>query len=311
MRQNFLTVSILAATFLLTVSVALATERIRIEPGASHNGALETRNSDISIGDEATINGPVVTRNGSIEAGQFVTSGSISSRNGGIRLGPDGRFESISTRNGAIRLGERSRAGRLESRNGSLMIGAGSQTSALETRNGAITIGDRSEVESGIRTRNGLVRGQSGVAVDGDINSRNGHVRFGSGSTLSGDITTRNGNIELDQTSVGRNVRSRAGDIILRGSRVDGDVRVELEQQEGSSWFWFRSNHSYSNAGNISILDGSEVTGDVVLLLPEDYDGDVPKVEIDARSSVSGKLRIDRRASLEVRGEVTGSIERI
>jgi len=300
MRNNYIVAPFLGAALLMFAAAALASEPIRLGSGTSHIGVLETRNSSITIGDEARIDGHVVSRNGSIEAGRSVISGDVNTRNGVIRLGPDGQFGDIANRNGTIEVGERSQAGSVESRNGSLMIGAGSRTGGLETRNGSITIGDKSEVGNGVETRNGSIRGQSGVIVQGDIRSRNGGVHFGASSNVSGGITTRNGDIELEQAIVGHTVRSRSGDITLHGGRVDGDVIIEMQPQNRSGWLWFRSKNSYSDAGNIRVLDGSVVSGDVLLLLPEDYDGQLPTVEIDASSSVSGSLRVDGRANLKI-----------
>jgi len=298
MRINCIVTPFLSAAFLLSAA-AFASEPIRIEAGATHSGVLETRNSGIRIGDEARIDGRVVSRNGSIEVGRSVVSGDVSARNGAIRMGADGQFGDVVNRNGTIELGERSQAGRVESRNGSLVIGASSRTGELETRNGSITIGEGSEV-GGVETRNGSIRGQSGVIVQGNIDSRNGGVRLGADSIVSGGITSRNGNIELDQTIVGRNLQGRGGDIAVRGSRIDGDVTIEVAEHDRSGWLWFRSHHSWSDAGSIRILDGSEIGGDVVLLLPDDYDGKMPTVEVDASSSVSGSLRVDGRANLKI-----------
>lgn len=282
---------------LATSGPAQASDSISIPAGTQHNGSLETRNSPISIGNESAVDGNVQSRNGSIVIGDSVTARNISTRNGSIGLGQGGQFGGIETRNGAIEVGAETRVDR------------------IETRNGSIAIGNGAEVAGDVRSRNGGIRGSENTRIAGDVGNRNGTVQFATGSEIVGSITTRNGNIDLTRTSVGRDLKSLGGDVIVRaGSRIGGNVVIEIDEDAAGrrgGWFGFGGQITYPEAGDIRILDGSEINGDVILLLPAEYDGELPTVEIDSTSSVLGNLRVDHRVALIVDGTVRGETERV
>lgn len=292
----FLLGSMIFAIGLAAPGYVDASDNIRIEAGSEHDGDVETRNGRIEIGDEATVDGDARNRNGSIVIGDSVTAGDVSTRNGSIRLGQGGRFDAVSTRNGRIEIGPDNEVGAIGSRNGSVSIGAGTR------------------IDGDVRTRNDSIDAEQDIRVEGSASSRNGSVRFAAGSEISGDVTTRNGHINLTGTTVVQDIGTVFGDVILRdGSRVDGDVIVEIEDDHAgrSGWLWFGGGKTWSEAGDIRILAGSEVGGDIRLVLPAEYDNKIPMVEIDADSSVSGNLHIDSRIELIAEGTVGGRIERI
>jgi cytoskeletal protein CcmA (bactofilin family) len=177
-----------------------------------------------------------------------------------------------------------------------VLLGADTRVASLESRNGAIRVGASSRIEGNASTRNGKIELDQNVRVSGSLEARNGAIDLASGVSVDGDVKTRNGQIELNQALVKRSVSSRTGDLLLRnGSRVDGDLIIEITEQSGErSWFGFGGTR-YPDAGNIELLGDSEVGGDIIVRLPEDYDGELPTVTIDASSRVTGELAIDER----------------
>lgn len=297
-HRKFILLTVITAITMTASGLAQTANSIRIDPGTQHDGSVETRNSPIEIGNEATVNGNVQSRNGSIHVGDFVTAQNISTRNGSIRVGQGGQFGHIETRNGGIEVGADSRIGRIESRNGS------------------VSIAQDTGIAGHVRTRNGAIRGQGNVRIDGDAGSRNGTVQFAAGSEITGSIATRNGKIDLTRTVVGRDLKNLGGGMIVRaGSRIGGNVVIDIDENVAgrrSGWFGLGGQITYPEAGDIRILDGSVVSGDVILLLPANYNHeDLPTIEIDSSSSVLGKLRVDHRVTLIVNGTVQGEIERV
>jgi hypothetical protein len=295
----------LAATFILASTIALVApvhaQGINIESGTIQGGTLETRSDPIRIGDEVSVNGDIGSRNGSITIGDQVTARGVTTRNGSISIGQGGQFEAISTRNGSIRIGSGNQTAGIDSRNGQISIGPDSRTGDLISRNGTINIGSGVEVDGNARTRNGAIRVQDNARVSGSVITRNGRITLASGSQVSGTVGTRNGNIDLDHAAVVEGLESRTGDLVLdNASRVNGDVVIEVDEESasGGRFLWFGRSSDFPDAGNIRILGGSEVGGDIVVILPEDYDGKAPVVEIEAGSVVHGSLRLDRRVEL-------------
>ncbi|QOC24058.1 hypothetical protein IC757_08135 [Wenzhouxiangella sp. AB-CW3] len=288
----------LLVALVVSMSLALplqASERINISAGAHHEGTVETRNSAISIDDGARIDGDVRSRNGSVSLGDQVVASDISTRNGGVRTGRDGQF------------------GRISTRNGSISIGDGTHAERLGTRNGSLSIGRDSIIDNGVRTRNGSISVDSNVRVTEEVRTRNGRIHIKSGSEVSGPVSTRNGDIELQGAHV-TSLQTLSGDMIVRdNSRVDGDVTIEITIDHSGrrgGFFGLGSARTYPEAGSVRILGGSEVRGDIVITLPEDYTEDLPTVEVDADSHVLGNLRIDERVNLVVNGRIDGRIER-
>ena len=304
------------AALILACSIAavgpVQAQGINIESGTIQGGALETRNDPIRIGDEVVINGRVGSRNGSITIGNQVSAEQVTTRNGSISIGQGGQFGDISTRNGSVRIGPGNQFGEVDSRNGQVNIGSESVSKSLSNRNGSITIGQGSTVNGNADTRNGALKLESGVRVTGDTTTRNGRISLAPGVEVSGKAVTRNGNIELDNAVVVEGLESMTGDLILNNaSRVDGDLVIEMDENaaSGGRFLWFSRRSEYPDAGNIRILGNSEVGGNVVVILPADYDGEPPVVEIEAGSTVHGDIRVDERVELITNGTVGGRIE--
>lgn len=283
------------ALLVLAVSAACANEPVRIEAGGHREGPVETRNGAVFVGNEATVDGDVKSRNGAISLGSGVTAGRLDTRNGAITAKEGGRFGDVSTRNGSIDLGANSRAGVVSSRNGRIDVGPDSEVHGLEARNGSIEGG------TSVRVREGAT-------------SRNGSVFFDRGSRIGGNVSTRNGGIHLRGVEAGSSLQSRAGDIRLDGgTEVAGDVRIEVGPDDAnvSGFLWFFSTKSFPDAGDIHVLEGSTVRGDLVVRLPDDYDAEPPTVTVDADSRVEGTVRVDARAELAIaEGAAVGGIER-
>lgn len=300
---------------LLAGSAAWAAETVEIEAGSRHEGTVETGNTPIRIHDGATVDGDVESRNGAVTLGTNVTAGEIRTRNGLISTGGGGHFGDLFTRNGTITLGPDSRAGEVGTRNGNITVGADSRVEGIESRNGSVALRDRVQASGGVGTRNGAIRGGEAVQVGQGVASRNGAVAFARGSRIEGDIETRNGSIQLQGAEAGGSLRSRSGNIELgTGTEITGDVRIEIDEDTGiriGGFLWFGGSTEYPDAGDISVREGSIVHGDLVVLLPADYDAEFPTVTIDGDSRVLGTVRVDARANLEITdGAGTGSIER-
>ena len=262
----------------LSAGAAVAAD---IAPGTVHEGDLESRNNAISIGDDARVEGNISARNGSVRIGDRVSAGDIETRNGGVRTGIGGEF------------------GRVESRNGSIVLGADSRAAELESRNGALRIGASSRIGGSTSTRNGKIELDPNVQVAGSLEARNGSISLANGVSVQGEAKTRNGQIQMDQAMVKQNVSSQSGDLLIHnGSRVDGDVIIDISEQSGERrWFGFGGNR-YPDAGNIEILGGSVVGGNIIVRLPEDYDRDIPTVTIDSESQVNGEIMVDERVEV-------------
>jgi hypothetical protein len=278
--------------FLLALGVlvslpALAEPPTRIAAGAEHEGSIETRNAAVEVGDDARINGNISARNGSVRIGERVMAGDVETRNGGVSTGAGSQLGSV------------------ESRNGSISIGAGSKVARLQTRNGGITIENDSTVAGAVESRNGKIDVADNVTVNGDLEARNGAIELAPDAVVQGNVTSRNGAIQLHQAQVTENVTSRTGDLILRqASKVGGNLVIEISESSGErGWFGFGRSR-YPEAGNIEILEGSEVTGDVIVILPEDYDRDPPTVTVDASSRVLGEIKVDSRVVPVIEGRM-------
>ncbi|MEE4638110.1 MAG: hypothetical protein V2J42_05175 [Wenzhouxiangella sp.] len=283
-----LTVFLLALGVLLSLP-ALAEPPTRITAGAEHEGSIETRNAAVEVGDDARVNGNISARNGGVRIGERVTAGDIE------------------TRNGSVSIGAGSQLGGIQSRNGSIRIGTGSTVARIETRNGGIEIGRDSTVGGAVESRNGKIDVATNVTVSGDLEARNGAIELAPEALVEGSVASRNGDIQLQQAQVTGNVTSLTGDLILRqASQVGGNLVIEISEGAGErGWFGFGSAR-YPEAGSISILEGSEVAGDVIIALPEDYDREPPTVRVDASSRVMGAIRVDSRVSTVIDGQSGG-----
>lgn len=166
------------------------------------------------------------------------------------------------TVNGRITVGAGAEVtGDLRTVNGSITIGAGARLRDLDSVNGSIEVSD--DVGAGrIATVNGDLTLGMRAKLSGELRSVNGRLRAGGGSIVDTDVRTVNGPIEL------------------RGVTVRG--RVE------------------NNSGDIRLLDGTLVEGDVLLAAPDRAGGTVDVVVIGVGAQVRGTLRAERQIRLFV-----------
>ncbi len=145
--------------------------------------------------------------------------------------------------------------------NGAVVVGPGARLHDLDAVNGSILVGD--DVGAGrIAAVNGdLTLGMRG-RIGKELRTVNGRLRAGGGSVVDGDVRTVNGPIEL------------------RGVTVRGQV----------------SNH----AGDLRLLDGTLVEGDVVLAAPDGVGGVTDVVVIGVGAQVRGTLKAERPIRLFV-----------
>lgn len=270
-----------ATMLLLAVASAPAAGQPRvIEAGqiVSGPGGVETRNDGIRVGDEAVVEGPVRSHNGRIQVGARSEVGALSTRNGAVAIGASARVD-----------------GGIETRNGRIDVGEGATIRRhVVTRNGPIEVAPGVRIEGYIDTRNGRVELGDDVHVAGFIESRNGRVRLGEDGRIGGDVRTRNGGVGLaPRARIEGSVESRNGTVRLDGARVARDVEVR--------------------GGDVEILDGSEIRGDLIVLMPEERDrwlswlpfGEAarePVVRIHSGARIGGRLIVDERARLEIEG---------
>jgi len=110
--------------------------------------------------------------------------------------------------------------------NKSIRIGDKSTAGSIESVNGSIRIGASSFVES-IESVNGSISLANDVTVDGRVEAVNGAITLQSGCEVGGDVETINGSIRLQNTLVAGDVETINGQTrILEGSEVSGNVVV-------------------------------------------------------------------------------------
>jgi DUF4097 and DUF4098 domain-containing protein YvlB len=178
-------------------------------------------------------------------------------------------------------------------------VPAGARSGGAATINGRIAVGAGAVVEGDLRSVNGRIEIGSDARVR-DLNTVNGSLRLADGATatsvigvnarldlgerveVAGDVATVNGAINVGGSSVlHRHVIAVNGDILLRGVRVAGAVRNQL--------------------GDLRLLDGTQVEGDVVLEMP-DHSGEAwtSTVVIGVGVQVRGTLRAERPIKLYI-----------
>jgi acyl-[acyl carrier protein]--UDP-N-acetylglucosamine O-acyltransferase len=153
-------------------------------------GGCFSVNSDIEIGDGATVERSLNTVNGRITIGRGSTvRGDAKTVNGRVSVGTDSVVGEVQTVNGKVELGNGAKAESVEAVNGSVEVGEG------------VEVGDR-------------------------VETVNGRVVIGSDSIIGGRVESVNGQIRLSGATVGALRNVRGGMVLEAGSRVMGELRV-------------------------------------------------------------------------------------
>jgi ethanolamine utilization microcompartment shell protein EutS len=165
-----------------------------------------------------------------------VVDGGVSTVNGSVRIGSQCEVKgSVSNVNGSIQVGAQSRVGSINNVNGSISLSEDVQTDSAETVNGRIRMAGGVVVAGDLSTVNGTIEAASEVAVSGDIATVNGRIELGPGSRVDGEVAAVNGSITLVQSRIG-SLRGGVGDIsVLEGSVIDGELRVRETRKTPSN----------------------------------------------------------------------------
>lgn len=131
------------------------------------------------------------------------------------------------TVNGRIEVGAGAEvSGDLRTVNGSVRIGKQARVGDLNSINGSIMLADRVQVGA-VTTVNGSVTLGNGARVAGALGAVNGALRGAGGAIIDGDVRTVNGPIELRGVTVRGAVGNHAGDVrLLDGTLVEGDLEL-------------------------------------------------------------------------------------
>jgi len=110
--------------------------------------------------------------------------------------------------------------------NKSIRLDDGSTVGDVDSVNGSIRIGANSFVES-VESVNGSIKLGNDVAVNKGIDAVNGSITLEAGCEVGGDVGSINGGIRLVNTRTAGNIETVNGQIrILEGSEVTGNVVV-------------------------------------------------------------------------------------
>ena len=116
--------------------------------------------------------------------------------------------------------------------NKSIRIDDNSTTGSVDSVNGSIRIGAGSFVES-VESVNGSIDLGNDVTADGRVEAVNGAISLEPGCEVGGDVETVNGGIRMENTRVSGDVETINGQIrILDGSEITGNVIV----RESKGW---------------------------------------------------------------------------
>lgn len=125
--------------------------------------------------------------------------------------------------------------GNLRTVNGSVSIGTGSRLRDLNSVNGSIEVGDRGQVGA-VATVNGDIAVGRRVKLSGDLTTVNGRIQIDGGSVVEGDVRSVNGPLELRGATVHGSVANHAGDVrLLDGTLIEGDLRLAPPDQLGTT----------------------------------------------------------------------------
>ena len=119
--------------------------------------------------------------------------------------------------------------------NKSIKIDENTTTGDVDSVNGSISIGSNSSVYS-VESVNGSIKLESDVTVDKGVDAVNGGVILKAGCEVGGNVETVNGGIRLENAWVSGDVETVNGQLrILNGSEVSGDVVVRKSNGWGKN----------------------------------------------------------------------------
>jgi DUF4097 and DUF4098 domain-containing protein YvlB len=169
--------------------------------------------------------------------------------------------------------------------NGSISVGSGAIVNGdLSTVNGRIRVDSDAQVED-VSTVNGGLRIDSGATTE-DLSTVNGAINLAKNVTVNGEIEAVNGQIDIDAGGkVERDVSNVNGEITLWAATVGGDISTV--------------------SGDIRLLDGSEVMGDLIVEKQRGWSWNektrrIPEIVVGPGSKVHGEIRVEQVVKLYV-----------
>jgi len=149
-------------------------------------------------------------------------------------IAAQGRASGATTVNGRVEVGNGAQvSGDLRTVNGSIAVGTDARTRDLATVNGAVAVGARAQTGDVVSV-NGNVELAGQVKASGALRTVNGSLRVAGGTIVEGEVRTVNGAIDLRGTTVRGTVGNHAGDVrLLDGSLVEGDLVLDAPDHPG------------------------------------------------------------------------------
>ncbi|WP_100641852.1 hypothetical protein [Alteromonas facilis] len=163
---------------------------------------------------------------------------------------------------------------------GDVSVGEGKYVSHVSSVNGDVTLEDRVTVDH-LSSVNGDIDIGEHVTADG-VDVVNGDIEIGEHFTNQNGVNSVNGDIDIaEHANINGLVKTVNGDIEIKSGNIDNDI--------------------VTTNGDISLLHGSHVTGNIVYEQnSKNYWGsDEPKLVIDAKSRVDGEIILHRPVKLE------------
>jgi DUF4097 and DUF4098 domain-containing protein YvlB len=155
--------------------------------------------------------------------------------------------------------------------NGSVIIGAGCEVhGSCRTVNGRVTVGKGSQV-GGLQTVNGSIKLSETVSVDGDLETVNGSIDLAEHVTVTGGVETVNGSLAIGP----------GGSVTEDIGTVNGKIHVTRSEIGGSV---------VTTNGKVSLLDHTQVAGDVVVKGKPPRNGEPLEILITGNSVVQGDI---------------------
>jgi DUF4097 and DUF4098 domain-containing protein YvlB len=144
-------------------------------------------------------------------------------------------------------------SGKYSTVNSSIHLGDNTTTGDVDSVNGSIHIGANSFVKS-VESVNGSIRLGNDVTVDEGIEAVNGAITLEAGCEVGANVETVNGSVLLENTRVSGDVETVNGKLeILNGSEVSGNVVV---RRPGGWNFSKRNKPVYVEIGKDVVVRG-------------------------------------------------------